>query len=148
VRAHERRDKILRLRAASLAWQEADRQIEVITGERERMRAFLHDMWHGDHDISSPEDVPRAMGAAWRKATANMPDQSRRKTAEFEAAWEGKRAAQHAIYTPELIESIQKLRLRRPSGVDEALVFLEANPICFHSGYDKHRCCDTCATYR
>jgi hypothetical protein len=135
----ERRARLLRIRAASQAWQKADADVNLVTGRRERMRTFLHEMWHGENHIRDTEDVPRAMGRAWRKAAAEVPDRRAEQTEHFEDAAERRRAAQAVIYSPEFINGLARLRHRRPTGAEEGILFLEANPICFHSGYDKQR---------
>ena len=49
------------------------------------------------------------------------------------------RMAMERFYSPTLLDAVETLSAHDRSGVAEALVFLEADPWCFRSGYLKQR---------
>lgn len=141
-KGHEREREIRRLRDASHAWQEADRELEAIAPQRERIDRFKRALFESEDRvvIQSVDDVPTALRAAWKKSGEGIPDLFVvRLLPEYQEVAARKRAAHDAIYTPEFLDALKRLKHHRPSGVDRALVWLEANPLCFHSGYDKQR---------
>ena len=87
--------------------------------------------------LDRAERLSEAQHAVWRafersSRTGNLEDKERWiETAK--AMW----SAQSALYSPDLEAIVERLRSGDPSAVEPAVVFLEADPWCFRSGYLK-----------
>jgi hypothetical protein len=114
VKREEREKQIQALRDAGERAHRADLQIEALTRHRERVNRYVTDLLEGhSYPIGSVGDVPRAMRAVWSQTEDEFPD------------------VEAVRSTPEFMKSVERLRKRHASGVEPALVFLQADPYCF-----------------
>ncbi len=139
MKREEREKQIQALRDAGERAHRADLQIEALTRHRERVNRYVTELLEGhSYPIGSVGDVPRAMRAVWSQTEDEFPDvEAVRSTPEFAAASAEFGAAMQLVYAPEFMKSVERLRKRHASGVEPALVFLQADPHCFRSGYLK-----------
>lgn len=89
--------------------------------------------------LDRAEKVSEAQHALWRafersKRTGDPEDEERCKEAA-KVLW----LALAGLYSPDLDEIVERLRNGDPTAVEPAVVFLEADPWCFRSGYLKER---------
>jgi hypothetical protein len=98
---------------------------------RRRPRTFRSDYL----SVRTIEERAAAIVDAHRDIYAHVGrDQERWRVAALRA-W----TAREALYSPDWWLIVEDLRLGEPSAVEPSLVFLEADPWCFRSGYAKER---------
>jgi hypothetical protein len=130
VKRDERAAAIERIRQASLAWHEADREIESMTGQRERIQRFVNLALHGGLvGVDSVDDVPTALQP--RRSPPGADIFAVRPCLNSEAA-ERKAVARAAIYTR--VPAPRRIPHAPAIGHRVALVFLEATPFLFPFG--------------
>jgi hypothetical protein len=137
----EREEERARIIRAAYAVVQADAAMDRIWNEPARKFAFLRrlaalDEAEPDEDI--PSDPAALLASLSPASEAGFPSYVEVKsTAEYKVALRRWRRAMERIYSVRFLADVERLRAGDHGAVEAALLFLEADPWCFRSGYVK-----------